>query len=78
MWANDSTALFFGILLGQGVLALVIFVICIGLAANYSLPPLDSGEEMPEGPEDGVQLLDCESAPIVPEPPMAGPSSNRL
>ncbi|QRV98906.1 hypothetical protein RhiJN_26925 [Ceratobasidium sp. AG-Ba] len=71
-------ALFFGILLGQGVIALVIFVVCIGLAANYTLPPLDSGEEIADGPEEGVPLLDCESAPIVPDLPIAGPSSSRL
>lgn len=71
-------ALFFGILFGHGVIALVLFVVCIALAANYTLPPLDAGEETLEGPEDGVQLLDCESAPIVPEVPTAGPSSSRL
>ncbi|KAG8766469.1 hypothetical protein FRC12_006865 [Ceratobasidium sp. 428] len=71
-------ALFFGILLGHGIIGLLILVICIGVTANYMLPPLDSGEETPENPEDGLPLLDCEPAPIVPEPPMAGPSSSRL
>ncbi|KAG9119696.1 hypothetical protein FRC07_005146, partial [Ceratobasidium sp. 392] len=64
-------ALFFGILLGHGIIGLLILVICIGVMANYILPPLDSRDEMPENPEDGLPLLDCESTPIVPEPPTA-------
>ncbi|KAG8743293.1 hypothetical protein FRC10_012256 [Ceratobasidium sp. 414] len=71
-------ALFFGILLGHGIMALLIFVVCIGVAANYALPPLDSGNETPDGPEDGLPLLDCESTSLVPGPPTAGPSSSRL
>ncbi|KAG8711618.1 hypothetical protein FRC08_015676 [Ceratobasidium sp. 394] len=73
-----ALALFSGILLGHGIMALLIFVICIGVAANYALPPMDSGDETPEDPEDGLPLLDCESLPLVPELPTAGPSSSRL
>jgi hypothetical protein len=69
--------LFVGILLGHGIIVLLLFVICIALAVNYILPPMDAGDETPENPEDGVQLLDCEPAHRS-EPSIAGPSSSGL
>ncbi|KAF8607325.1 hypothetical protein BDV93DRAFT_520196 [Ceratobasidium sp. AG-I] len=79
-----GSGLFIGILLGQGVIVLLCFVIFAALIVNYMLPPMDTGDEVPESPEDGLPLLDCDS-PLVrtsgSEPDLhsvAGPSSSRL
>lgn len=80
----SSLALFIGILLGQGIVVLLLFVVLAALVVNYMLPPMDTGDETPESPEDGLPLLDCDS-PLVRASssesdltPVAGPSSSRL
>ncbi|CAE6337885.1 unnamed protein product [Rhizoctonia solani] len=66
-------ALFLGILLGQGVIAILLFVLCIMFGVNYLLPALDDGEPASEQPDDGLPLVDCPSPIVYSSEP--GPSS---
>ncbi|CEL54911.1 hypothetical protein RSOLAG1IB_07403 [Rhizoctonia solani AG-1 IB] len=67
-------ALFLGILLGHGVIAILLFVLCIVFGVNYLLPALDDSEPASEQPDDGLQLVDCPSPIVRSSEP--GPSSS--
>ncbi|CAE6501304.1 unnamed protein product [Rhizoctonia solani] len=66
-------ALFLGILLGHGVIAILGFVLCVTLGVNYLLPALDDIELVPEQPDDGLPLVECQSPIVRSSEP--GPSS---
>ncbi|CAE6433745.1 unnamed protein product [Rhizoctonia solani] len=69
-------ALFLGILLGHGVFAILLFVVCITLGVNYLLPALDDSEPVAEQPDDGLPLEDRETLIVSSSEP--GPSSSSM
>ncbi|GAB1520310.1 hypothetical protein RhiTH_003384 [Rhizoctonia solani] len=66
-------ALFLGILLGHGVIAILLFILCVMFGVNYLLPALDDSEPASEQPDDGLPLVDRPSPAVCSSEP--GPSS---
>ncbi|KAF8752403.1 hypothetical protein RHS01_07890 [Rhizoctonia solani] len=68
-----TAALFLGILLGHGVIAILLFILCVMFGVNYLLPALDDSEPASEQPDDGLPLVDRPSPAVCSSEP--GPSS---